>query len=60
VFGLKLEGKNVQLIFPLFNGYIFNYPLLFWNPEINVIYDDLGLIIYEPGEEGNLRKFIPL
>ncbi|MHA1723922.1 MAG: hypothetical protein ACTSXH_03660 [Promethearchaeota archaeon] len=47
-------------IFPLFKGYIQNYLQLFWDPQENKIYDDVGLQAYGPDEEGNLRKFMPL
>ena len=33
---------------------------LVWNPEINKIYEDIGLSAYGPDEHGNLRKFMPL
>ena len=49
-----------ESIFPLFNGYICSYLQFFWNPEENVIYDDVGLMAYGPDEEGNLRKFMSL
>ena len=53
------ENPN-ESIFPIFEGYIYNYLQLFWNPEENAIYDDIGLMPYGPDEEGNLRKFMPL
>ena len=47
-------------IFSLYDGYIHNYLQLFWNPELNIIYEDIGLMPYGPDENGNLRKFMPL
>jgi len=53
------ENPN-ESIFPIFEGYIHNYLQLFWNPEENAIYDDIGIMPYSPDEEGNLTKFMPL
>jgi len=53
------ENPN-ESIFPIFKGYIHNYLQLFWNPEENAIYDDIGIMPYSPDEEGNLTKFMPL
>jgi hypothetical protein len=47
-------------IFPIYEGYIHNYLQLFWNPEDNYIYDDIGLFAYGPDENGELRKFMPI
>jgi len=49
-----------ESIFPIFKDYIFNYLQLVWNPEKNVIYDDIGLMPYGPDKEGNPRNFMPL
>ncbi|HUW89226.1 MAG TPA: hypothetical protein VMV43_01765 [Candidatus Nanopelagicaceae bacterium] len=49
-----------ESIFPIFKNYIHNYLQLVWNPEINKIYEDIGLSAYGPDEHGNLRKFMPL
>ena len=49
-----------ESIFPIFDGYIHNYLQLFWNPEDNTIYNDIGLMPYGPDKEGKLRKFMPL
>ncbi|MFX1442832.1 MAG: hypothetical protein ACFFHV_05410 [Promethearchaeota archaeon] len=49
-----------ESIFPIFDGYIHNYLQLFWDPEENKIYDDVGLMPYGLDDEGNLRKFMPL
>ena len=49
-----------ESIFPIFEGHIHNYLQLFWDPEENTIYDDIGIMPYGPDEEGNLRKFMPL
>ena len=47
-------------IFPIFDGYIHNYLQLFWNPEENVIYDDVGMMPYGPDEKGLMRIFMPI
>lgn len=47
-------------IFPIFNGYIHNYLHLFWDPEQNIIYDDVGMMAYGPDENGLMRKFMPI
>ncbi|MFX0002768.1 MAG: hypothetical protein ACFE9C_00340 [Candidatus Hodarchaeota archaeon] len=49
-----------ESIFPIYDGYIHNYLQLFWNPEENTIYDDIGIMPYAPNEEGNLIKFMPI
>ncbi|MFX1258328.1 MAG: hypothetical protein ACFFAN_10735 [Promethearchaeota archaeon] len=49
-----------ESIFPIFDGYIHSYLHLFWNPEDNKIYEDVGLNPYGPDEEGFFRKFMPL
>ena len=57
----KYIYKNPEeSIFPIFDGYIHNYLQLFWNPEENTIYDDVGLFPYGPDENGDLREFMPL
>lgn len=53
------ENPN-ESIFPIFEGYIHNYLQLFWNPEKNEVYDDIGLMPYGPDDEGNLRRFMPI
>lgn len=47
-------------IFPIYEGYIYNYLQLFWNPEENAIYDDIGLMPYGPDADGNYRLFMPI
>ena len=49
-----------ESIFPIFEGYIYNYLQLFWDPKHNIIYDDVGIMPYGADEDGNLRKFMPL
>jgi hypothetical protein len=49
-----------ESIFPIFDGYIHNYLQLFWDPENNEIYDDVGLFPYGPDQQGELRKYMPL
>ncbi|MHA1412698.1 MAG: hypothetical protein ACTSUX_13935 [Promethearchaeota archaeon] len=57
----KIDMENPkQSIFPIYEGYIHNYLQLFWNPEDNTIYDDVGLFAYGPDENGNLRRFMPI
>lgn len=55
-----VEDHPVESIFPIFEGYIHNYLQLFWDPENNEIYDDVGIFPYGPDENGLLRKYIPL
>jgi len=54
------EDHPEESIFPIFEGYIHNYLQLFWDPENNEIYDDVGIFPYGPDENGLLRKYIPL
>ena len=49
-----------ESIFPIFEGYIHNYLQLIWNPEENVIYEDIGLSPYGPDKNGIMRRFMPL
>lgn len=57
----KLDMENsTESIFPIFDGFIHNYLQLFWNPEENIIYDDVGMMPYGPDENGNMRKFMPI
>ena len=49
-----------ESIFPIFKGYIHNYLQLIWNPEENVIYEDIGLSPYGPDRDGIMRRFMPL
>ncbi len=57
----KYIFENPQVsIFPIFEGYIHNYLQLFWDPEHNIIYEDVGIMPYGPDEDGNLRKFMPI
>jgi len=49
-----------ESIFPIFEGYIHNYLQLFWDPEHNKIYEDVGIMPYAPDEDGNLRRFMPI
>ncbi len=49
-----------ESIFPLYDGYIHNFIQLMWNPEENVIYDDVGVFPYGPDEEGLCRRFMPI
>ena len=53
------ENPN-ESIFSIFEGYIHNYLQLFWNPEKNKVYDDIGLMPYGPDDDGNLRRFMPI
>jgi hypothetical protein len=53
------ENPN-ESIFPVFEGYIHNYLQLFWNPEENRLYEDIGIMPYGPDKEGNLRVFMPI
>jgi len=48
------ENPN-ESIFPIFEGYIHNYLQLFWDPEKNLIFNDVGMMPYGPG-----RKFMPI
>ena len=56
---IALENPK-DSIFPLFDGYIHNYLHLFWDPEENKVYDDVGIFAYGPDENGNLREFMPI
>ncbi len=57
----KYIFENPQVsIFPIFEDYIHNYLQLFWDPEHNIIYEDVGIMPYGPDEDGNLRKFMPI
>ena len=49
-----------ESIFPIFDGYIQNYLQLFWDPQNNEIYDDVGLFPYGPDENGEYRNYMPL
>jgi len=55
-----IKDHPEESIFPIFEGYIHNYLQLFWDPENNEIYDDVGIFPYGPDENGLLRKYIPL
>ena len=44
-----------ESIFPIFDGYIHNYLQLFYDPENDLIYDDVGIMPYGPD-----RKFMPI
>ena len=55
-----IEDHPEESIFPIFEGHIHNYLQLFWDPEKNEIYDDVGIFPYGPDENGLLRNYIPL
>jgi len=57
----KQDMENPEdSVFPIFEGYIHNYLHLFWDPELNMIYDDVGMMAYGPDENGLMRKFMPI
>jgi hypothetical protein len=50
-----IKNNPEDCIFPIFEGYIYNYLQLIWNPKTNKIYDDVGIMAYGPN-----REFMPL